>query len=117
MIKFELKKEHLLLLKNLSWTMSSDKIIMNVKNEADEIAPPFGFDSIYEAIDLFLNGKTKEVDPTNGEFSDYTKEQIEEWDKLYSELPTALEIILSSNGFELGEYKTKNSTREWKKIR
>lgn len=117
MTKFELKKEHLILLKNLSWCMTPDKLITNVNNEGDEVAPPFGFNNIYEAMDLFLNGKTKDVDPMDSELTEYSKEQIEEWDKLYSELPSALEIILSTNSFELGEYKMKFTTREWKKIK
>jgi len=116
-IKFELKKEHVLLLKNLRWSVNSLGIISGVADEGDLIAPPFGETNIYDAISLILNGKPENVDLlTHDEFFIYTDEQKAEWDKLYSELPTALEIIISNNSFDTGIYKTKYHLRDWKKI-
>jgi hypothetical protein len=48
--------------------------------------------------------------------TEYTPEQTKEWDKLISELPTALDIILYNGHFELGLYKSKYHLRDWKKI-
>lgn len=112
-LKLELKEEHLKLLKFLRWSVK-DNVIQGISN--DEEAVPFGENSIYEAIDLILNGQG-DFDPfTTEELPEYSDEQKEEWDKLYAELPTALEIILFNGSFELGTYKTKFHDRFWKKI-
>lgn len=117
-IKFELKKEHVLLLKNLRWSVNNQGIISGVADEGDETAPPFGEYNIYDAISLILNGKPKDIDLlTHDSFFTYTDEEMAEWDKLYSELPTALEIILFNGSFELGVYKTKYHDRNWVKIK
>lgn len=116
-IKFELKKEHVLLLKNLRWSVNHQGIISGVADEGDETAPPFGEYNIHDAINLILNGKPKDIDLlTHDSFFTYKDEEIAEWDKLYSELPTALEIILFNGSFELGTYKTKFHLRDWKKL-
>ena len=112
-LKLELKEEHLKLLKFLRWSVK-DNVIQGISN--DEEAVPFGENSIYEAIDLILNGKGV-FDPfTTEDLPEYSDEQKEEWDKLYAELPIALEIILFNGSFELGTYKTKFHDRFWKKI-
>jgi hypothetical protein len=54
---------------------------------------------------------------TNDKFPEYSVEQKSEWDKLYSELPMALDIILYNGSFELGKYKTRYHLRDWKKIK
>jgi len=116
-ITFELKKEHLLLLKNLRWSVNKDNIICNVADEGDNLAPPFGDFDLYEAIDLILNGKPENSDPLiYDEFPEYSAEQKTEWDKLYSQLPMALDVILYNGTFETGVYKTKWHLRDWKKI-
>lgn len=115
-IKFELKEEHVKLLKNLRWCIK-DNLIVNIHNNGDEYVPPFGENNIYEAIDTILNGKPIDFDPFNVEnFKDYSEEQKAEWDKLYSELPIALDIVLFNGSYELGTYKTKWHDRVWKKI-
>jgi hypothetical protein len=118
LIKFELKKEHVFLLKNLRWSINKQNIISGVADEGDEMAPPFGEYNIHDAINLILNGKPKNIDLlTHEDFFTYTDEEIAEWDKLYSELPTALEIILHNGNFELGTYKAKYHDRSWVKIK
>ena len=115
-IKFELKEEHVKLLKNLRWCVK-DNFIVNMHNNGDEYVPPFGENNIHEAIDTILNGRPTDFDPFNVEnFKDYSEEQKTEWDKLYSELPTALDIVLFNGNYELGTYKTKWHDRVWKKI-
>jgi len=113
-LKLELKEEHVKLLKHLRWSLNPQNFIVGVSEE-DEPAP-FGENNIYEAIDLILNGVPKEFDPFNTEeIPQYSDEQKAEWDKLYSELPMALDIILYRGSFELGNYKTKFHDRVWKK--
>jgi hypothetical protein len=51
------------------------------------------------------------------DIKEYSEEQKAEWDKLYSELPLALDVILFNGNFELGTYKTKWHDRNWKKIK
>ena len=116
-IKFELKEEHVKLLKNMRWSMKGG-FIVNMHNDGDDYIPPFGEDNLYEAIDVILNGKPTNFDPFNAdEMLEYTDEQKAEWDNLYNELPTALDIVLFNGGYELGIYKTKWHDRVWKKIK
>lgn len=113
-LKLELKEEHLKLLKFLRWS-AKDNVIVGVSGEEESV--PFGENNIYEAIDLILNGVPVDFNPfTTEDLPEYTSEQKEAWDKLYSELPTALDIILFNGHFELGTYKTKYHDRNWKKI-
>lgn len=116
-INFELTEEHIKLLKNLRWCVNKDNIVSGVADEGDGIAPPFGEVNLYEAIDLILNGKPEGVDLlTLEDFPEYSEEQKAEWDKLYSELPLALDIILFNGNFETGKYKTRFHFRDWKKL-
>ena len=116
-IIFELKEEHIKLLKNLRWNMKENIVVGVSKDEEDEYSLPFNEQNLYEAIDLVLNGKPENLDIlTTDEPKYYTNEQILEWDKLYSELPMALDIILYRGSFELGTFKTKWYDRDWKKI-
>lgn len=94
-----------------------DKLIVNMHNDGEEYIPPFGENDLYEAIDVILNGRPEGFDPfTNENFKEYGEEQKAEWDKLYSELPMALDVVLYNGNYELGLYKTKWHDRVWKKI-
>ena len=113
-IKFELKEEHVKLLKHLRWSKNKNHIV-NISDDEDSV--PFVFDSIYEAIDTILNGRPEDFDPfETHDIIEYTDEQKAEWDKLYGELPTALDVILYNQTFDLGHYKTKYHDRNWKKM-
>lgn len=115
-IKFELKEEHVKLLKNLRWSIKDNNIV-NMFHDGEEYIPPFGEDDLYEAIDVILNGRPEGFDPFNVEnFKDYSEEQKAEWEKLYSELPIALDVVLFNGSYELGTYKTKWHLRNWVKI-
>jgi hypothetical protein len=115
-LKLELKEEHVKLLKQLRWSVK-DNVISGVGNDGEEFIPPFGENNIYEAIDIILNGVPEDFDPFNTEDEKvYSDEQKAEWDKLYSELPIALDIIMFNGHFELGTYKTKYHDRFWKKV-
>jgi hypothetical protein len=113
-VKFELKEEHVKLLKHLRWSKNKN-LIVNISDDEDSV--PFGFDTIYEAIDTILNGKPENFDPFEiHDVVEYTDEQKAEWDKLYDELPLALDVILHNQSFDLGHYKTKWHLRDWKKM-
>jgi len=115
-LTFELKEEHVKLLKHLRWSKNPDNVICSVADEGDGVAPPFGETYLYDAINTILNGKPADFNPMDqSELPDYS-ERKEEWDKLYSELPMALDIILFNQSFELGTYKTRYHDRNWKKI-
>ena len=114
-ITFELKEEHVKLLKHLRWSLK-DNVIVGLGHDNEEYIPAFGENNIYEAIDIILNGVPEDFDPFNtDEEKKYTDEQKSEWDKLYSELPTALDVVLFNGNFDLGTYKTKWHDRLWKK--
>lgn len=110
----EITEKHLVLLKHLRWSINSKGFILGIEEEIDPA--PFGENTIYEAMDLILNGKTSDFNPDNSEEKRYSVEQRAEWDKLYSELPMALEIVLNNGNFSLGKYKTKYHDRQWKKL-
>jgi hypothetical protein len=117
-IKFELKEEHVKLLKQLRWSTKGG-LIVNTGNDGDgESVPPFGENNLYDAIDLILNGVPEEFDPfTTEDIVEYSDEQKAEWDQLYNDLPIALDIILFNGHFNLGTYKTKFHDRVWKLIK
>lgn len=116
-LKLELKQEHVTLLSKLRWSLK-DNIISGVGHDGEDFIPPFGGNDIYEEIDLILNGMPEDFNPfTTEDFKEYSDEQKAEWDKLYSELPMAMDIIMYNNSFELGTYKTKYHDRVWKKIK
>ncbi len=120
-IKFELKEEHIKLLRHLKWSLNDKKVIVGIEQQQNDIDSaeihPFGGNVLYEEIDLILNGVPPDFDPFNTyEPVVYKPEQIAEWDKLYAELPQALEVILSLNTFELGPYKSRSHDKLWKKI-
>jgi hypothetical protein len=114
-IIFDLREDHVKLVKHLRWSVNKDNILSGVADDGDDIAPPFGENNIYDAIDLIINGRPENFNPLEEEeIKEYTPEQKAEYDALYRELPTALEIILSTGSFQLGTYRTKFHLRDWK---
>lgn len=116
-LKIEIKEEHIKLLKHLNWSVK-ENLLSNVGHDGDDYIPPFGQNNLYEGIDLVLNGLPENFDPFNtSDESVYTEEQKTEWDKLYSELPLVLEVILQRQSFSLGKFKAKYHDRVWKQIK
>lgn len=120
-IKFELKEDHIKLLKNLNWAILNGSITsVNPDEDEDSITDKlrlFGGEDMYDGMNLILHGKPESFDPLNTfEPPVFTEEEKEYMDKLYSELPLALNVVLSNQSFEAGIYKTKFHVREWKKI-
>lgn len=107
--KFELKEEHIKLIRQLN-------IINDVNNPCHigiSTNYPFGDDDIYKDIDLILNGKVREVNFDDTWEEPYTEDEINAWDELLKELPTALEIILFTGSFESGCYVTRSYEKNW----
>jgi hypothetical protein len=113
-ITFELKQQHVDLLKQLKWSLTENKFIVSAEDISEDPAP-FGADNVYEAMDLILNGKPQEFNQLETSEIVYTQEQKDEWDMLLGELPMALDVILYNGHFELGKYRSKYHIRQWKK--
>jgi len=111
-LKFELKKEHLDLLRHINWSeMDETNVIRTIDSPS-----PFGGDDVHEDMGLILYGLPEGFNPLEDVEMEYTNEQKQMMDKLLNELPMAIEVILNSNTFELGHYKTKWHYRDWKKL-
>jgi len=137
LIKFEVKKEHLMLLKNLEWSMTDTNHILSINDrdndDADDIIlTPFGgadlmldigeiiygLDETVEIKVIRTLGEDEIVDSDDGAemgFATYTDEQVAEMTELFLGLATALDICLYRQAFEVGHFKTKFHMRDWKK--
>lgn len=116
-LKFELTENHIKLLKHLRWS-NKDGVIVGMGNDGEDFIPPFGENNIYDAMDIILNGVPEDFDPFSTEdIKEYSDEQKAEWDKLYNELPTALDVVLFNGHFNAGIYKTKWHDRVWKEVK
>jgi len=113
LVKFELKEDHVKLLKHLKWSISSDQIVSRGDDIEEYGDSPFGGDDLVEDLNTILNGKPENFDPLNDEVIEISESEKVRMLKLHQELPTALDIILYSNSFELGYYKTKWYDRNW----
>lgn len=117
MIKFELTDEHLALLKQLNWDY--DKFA----KEGDDYKLPqlveneeFGNGHIYEMMGIILDGPEKVTDPNNMVDFRIDDEKKARFDKLLLELPMALDVVMCTQEFKTGKYKTKSSLRDWKLV-
>lgn len=114
--KLELKEEHVKLLRQFDWSMK-DGVVSGIGNDGEDYLPPFKGNTLHEEIDLILNGtKSAGIMDETSHVVAFTEETMAEWDKLYKELPMALDIVLFNGHFELGTYITKFHLRKWKKI-
>lgn len=112
-LKFELKEEHIVLLRSFKWCEMDETMVIKTDSEDNPLS---GYD-YHDVIGAMLFGLPENYDPITDENIPFTKEQIDEIDKLISELPTALDVILNGSTFEPGLYKTKFVHRDWKKIK
>jgi hypothetical protein len=109
-ITFELKMEHIALLRNLEWVME-DGVLMG----DSEFESPFGGDDKYEDMGVIIYGMPDDFDPMELDPFQWTDEQKEVMDKFYEELPTAMSIVMTTGKFEEGTYITRHNERNWRK--
>ncbi len=110
-LKFELKEDHLKLLKHVEWDREFNGETVTTSGEN-----PFGGFDHYEDMAVILYGKPEGFNPLEDEEYEWPEEKKEEMDKLLSELPMAIDVILNTQSFETGKYKTKFHDKNWKKI-
>ena len=115
LIKFELKKDHIKLLKHLRWSMVSDQLVSRGDDVEEYGDSPFGGDDLLEDMCIILNGKPDNFNPIDDEtlVSTLSDEERANILALHFELPTALDIILYTGSFEPGHYKRKWYDRNW----
>jgi hypothetical protein len=115
LIKFELKEDHIKLLKHLRWSMVSDQLVSRGDDTEENGDSPFGGDDLLEDMCIILNGKPDNFNPIDDEILVSTLSDADKADMLtlYSELPIALDIILYTSSFEPGCYKRKWYDRNW----
>jgi hypothetical protein len=130
LIKFELKEDHLKLLRYLEWSLddSSDYIVSkpNIITDDDEIisyVSPFGGDNLIQDIGVIIYGKSENfIDKLMDESSNfgdvlYSEEQKKYMLDLFTDLPRALEVCLFTQSFVVGHYKSKYHLRNWTRYR
>jgi len=115
-IKFELKEDHIKLIRQLKWHTNQDEVIQSCLKDDDDVTSksPFGGDSLIEDLGTIIYGKTEDFDPFESEELRYSEEQRDELMGLYEDLPMALEIVLQTGEFKEGNFKTKFHDRNWK---
>ena len=125
LIKFELKEDHLKLLKNLQWSQTETNHLLSISSvdndDAEEvILTPFGGDDLMQDIGDIIYGQPEDFDPfdeDNSEFGKvkYTDEQVTYMTELFNGVTTALDICLYTQSFVAGHYKRKYHDRHWTK--
>jgi hypothetical protein len=115
LIKFELKENHIKLLKHLKWSLDTNFIVSKGNDNEEYGDSPFGGDDLIEDMNIIINGKRDNFDPLNDEILgiDLSDDEKNELMELYDELPMALDIILYTSSFEPGNYKSKWYDRNW----
>jgi len=119
LIKFKLTEDHLKLIKNLD--IEKREIEQDVNVPSISPKTPFGNIDIFDDIFLIIYGVTPITDYNDfnmfGEdIKPWTQEQYVYMKQLLSELNVALEIVLNTQSFVPGEYKTKSYVKDWKLI-
>ena len=133
-IKFEIKEDHLRLLKQLQWSLTDTQHILSISDidnddAKDVLLTPFGGDDLMEDISHIIEGKVEGEDiipirgleetETGDDLSgkvEFTEAEIEYMTDLFNGLATALDICLYRQSFEAGHYKTKSYLRDWEKF-
>lgn len=116
LLKFELKEDHIKLLKHLRWSIAFDQLVSRGADKEEYGDSPFGGDDLIEDLNTILNGKPDNFDPLNDEGFEVSEDEKVRMLEIFYELSTALDIILYTGSFELGHYKTKWYDRNWIKF-
>lgn len=113
---FELKEEHISLITNLLTTPEKLSLIGCV----DSSLSPFSDNNLMDDLGTFIIGRElsdeekKELDAKGIEYK--SRDDVDYLKQIYSELPMALDVILNTQSFEVGKYRTRWYERNWKKI-
>lgn len=119
LIKFELTSKHLKLIKNLKFHQDENHLKSGSRDvdEAEGTPSPYGGDSLQDDMGLIIFGRPEGFDPAESAGFEWTQDQLDELKELHEQMPTALEIVLSTGKFEAGHYKAKHYERVWKKYK
>lgn len=108
-VRFEVKKEHLMLIKALVWNENIKYMF-----EMDTNQSPFGGVNLIEDLGSIIYGKPdKPFSPMDDSIL-YSAEQVSDMIVFYEELPTALEISICVENFQVGKYKRKFKNKIWR---
>ena len=113
-IKFELKQEHIDLLKYVVFEKKSF-ISKEIKTRHD--TTPWGGDNYYEDMGVILYGKPDNFNPLDDNPFEWSREQKDEMELLFDEIGVALEIVLNTQKFEPGHYKKRYHLPDWKRYK
>lgn len=112
-VKFELKEEHIAMIKALQWDENIKNIFIT-----EEGYSPFGGDDIIEDLGVIIYGMPENgFDPMSEQYAVYTPEQISHMMTLFDDLPTALELTTQIGSHELGKYKKRFGQKNWSKTK
>ena len=125
LVKFEVKEDHLKLMRFLQWSKTDTNHILSI-NDLDNddveevILTPFGGEDLIQDIgDIIYGVPEGEIDfmDEEGGFGKptYTEEQVEYMTELFNGLHTALNICLYRQAFEIGHFKRKYHDVHWEK--
>ena len=116
-IKFDILEDHLKLVPFIKFNVDGHSLVAGspITEDSIEEKSPFGGEDFYVDMGLMIYGKVeKEFDPHSEEGIQYTTDQKKYMDKLFTELPTVIEILLSTGTFKPGQYSRKAHGIDWK---
>lgn len=102
---FTLTEDHIKLISKFTWVWDDCEF----GAPAIDSKRPYGNSHVYGDIAEILG-----INPEDGDY--FSQEQEDFMWKIYSETDTALEVILKSRSFELGEYERDYENDVWKKV-
>jgi hypothetical protein len=111
-ITFELTADHIKILTHLQF-----KTEVHTLHAGNENISPFGGEDFYEDIGLIIYGNIQQdFDPLSDEGPSYNTEQKLHLEKIFQDLPQALEVVLGAKTFEPGTYRRKwhELPQDWK---
>jgi len=109
--RFTMTKNHLKLLRRMvvSW--------QDCETGAPEINPkrPYGNSSVADDIHEILTGET--IGCTDSKRYELTEDESEKYIKLHKETETALQIVLATGKFSVGNYEADKYSTNWHKCK
>lgn len=113
---FELKKQHIALLKALNTKPEKLSIIGSFSSKS-----PFSDGDLFEDLGNIIVGKElsdeEKIEKHEADEHFFSRDKKDELLNIYKDLPIALEIVLNTLSFEEGTYRTRSYMVDWKKIR